>query len=399
MTALDPREVMDPAAREAALFDRLRAQIVAARARAPGWARALAGVAVASLTDRAALARVPVLRKSDLSEMQAADPPFGGLVAHRPDLVFQSPGPIYEPGWVGRDWGRVARALRAAGLARGDVAINCFGYHLTPAGHMLEAGALALGLGVLPGGVGNAEAQARAAADLGVTAYLGTPDFLQTLLDKAVGLGRPLAITRAAVSGGPLFPAMRDAYDAAAVAVVQFYATADLGLIAYETAARDGMVVDEDVIVEIVAPGTGDPLPAGEVGEVVVSVLSADYPLIRFATGDLSAVLPGPCPTGRTGMRLRGWLGRADQAAKVRGMFVRPEQVADIARRHGLGRVRLTIAREGAADTLALAYVGRADAAAVEATAREVLRLRAQVRAVMELPNDGRVIDDTRKFD
>ena len=286
---MDTLETRDPAAREAAQFAALRGQLGDAMARAPGLARHLAGVDAASVTDRAALARLPVLRKSALVEMQRTDPPFGGLTA-RPAAefthMFQSPGPIYEPGMDTPDWWRFARALWAGGLRAGDVVLNCFAYHLTPAGMMFDSGARAIGATVIAGGVGNTEAQVIAAADLGATAYAGTPDFLKVMLEKADEIGRDLAITRAIVGGGPLFPAVRAFYRERGISCLQGYGTADVGSIAYETSAVEGMVVDEGVIVEIVRPGTGDPVPEGEVGEVLVTVLNPDYPLTRFATGD-----------------------------------------------------------------------------------------------------------------
>jgi phenylacetate-CoA ligase len=407
----DDLETRDPGAREAALFDCLRGQIALAQAKAPGLAAHLAGVDPAAVTDRAALARLPVLRKSALAELQKAAPPFGGLTTRAAadfDHVFQSPGPIYEPGMSSApDWWRMARALHAAGFRRGDIAHNVFAYHLTPAGHMMESGARALGCAVLAGGVGNTEAQVTAAADVGVTGYIGTPDFLKVLLDKAAETGRDLSrIRRALVSGGPLFPSLRREYVERGIACLQCYATADVGLIAYETAAMEGMVVDEGVIVEIVRPGTGDPVPDGDVGEVLVTALNPDYPLIRFATGDLSAVLAGASPCGRTSMRIKGWMGRADQTTKVKGMFVRPEQIAEIASRHPeVLKARLTVTRSGEQDAMSLAIEARAPspelAAAVRETMQAVLKLRGEVEADVpgSLPNDGKVIDDIRKYD
>jgi len=407
----DDLEAREAAAREAALFECLRGQIAHAQAKAPGQAAHLAGVDPAVVTGRAALARLPVLRKSALIELQRADPPFGGLTT-RPagafEHVFQSPGPIFEPGQsTTPDWWRIARALHAAGFRAGDIVHNAFSYHLTPGGWILDSGARALGCAVLAGGVGNTEAQVAAAADIGVTGYVGTPDFLKVMLDKAAELGRDLSrIRRALVSGGPLFPSLRQEYRDRGITCLQCYATADVGLIAYETPALDGMVVDEGAIVEIVRPGTGDPVPEGEVGEVLVTALNPDYPLIRFATGDLSAVLPGTSPCGRTNMRIRGWMGRADQTTKVKGMFVRPEQVAEIVARHPeLLKARLTVSRSGEQDSMTLAVEAQSLspelAAAVRATMQAVLNLRGEVEADIpgSLPNDGKVIDDIRKFD
>ncbi|MEM7056702.1 MAG: AMP-binding protein [Pseudomonadota bacterium] len=401
----DDLETRDPAVREASLFDCLRAQLTDAIGKAPGMAAHLGGVDVDSVTDRAALATLPVLRKSSLVEMQKADPPFGGLTA-RPAAefthVFQSPGPIYEPGMDTPDWWRFARALYAGGLRAEDICINCFAYHLTPAGYMFDSGARAIGATVIAGGVGNTEAQVTAAADIGATAYAGTPDFLKVMMEKAEELGRELKIKKAIVGGGPLFPQVRQFYADNGISCVQGYGTADLGSIAYETEAMEGMVVDEGVILEIVRPGTGDPVADGEVGEVLVTLLNADYPLIRFATGDMSAVLAGPCPTGRTNMRIKGWMGRADQTTKVKGMFVRPEQIAAIVERHPeIAKARLTVDRDGDADVMTLAVEGGTDADAIEATMRDILKLRGSVflQEVGSLPNDGKVIDDVRKFD
>ncbi|WP_043814541.1 phenylacetate--CoA ligase family protein, partial [Rubrivivax gelatinosus] len=361
----------------------------------------------------------PVTRKHELLERQAAEraaggDPFGGFaaigwrgigavrVARR---VFQSPGPIYEPEGAAADYWRFGRALRAAGFRAGDLVHNSFSYHLTPAGSMMEGGALALGCAVFPGGVGNTELQLQALAELRADAYAGTPSFLRILLEKAdiAGLRLP-SLRKAAVSGEAFPPALRDAFRARGIEAFQSYATADLGLVAYETEAREGLVLDESVIVEIVRPGTGEPLPDGEVGEVVVTVLNPDYPLIRFGTGDLSAILPGACPTGRSNARIRGWLGRADQTAKVRGMFVHPAQVAEVLRRHPeLGRARLVVEGEMADDrmTLMVECTRRPEglAASIAQTVRDVTKLRAEVELCDpgQLPNDGKVIEDLRR--
>jgi phenylacetate-CoA ligase len=350
-----------------------------------------------------------VLRKAALVEMQREDPPFGGLTT-RPARafthVFQSPGPIYEPGMDTPDWWRFARALWAGGLRPDDTVVNCFAYHLTPAGHMFDSGARAVGATVLPGGVGNTEAQVAAAADLGATAYAGTPDFLKVMIEKADELGRELRITKAIVGGGPLFQSVRQFYADRGISCLQGYGTADLGSVAYESPAMEGMIVDEGAIVEIVRPGTGDPVPEGEVGEVVVSVLNSDYPLMRFATGDLSAVLPGASPCGRTNLRIKGWMGRADQTTKVRGMFVRPEQVDAVVKRHPeVLKARLTVTRAEDQDVMTLAVETQAPspslAAAIAETLRDVVKLRGEVECDIpgSLPNDGKVIDDMRKFD
>ena len=407
----DDLETRDPAVREASQFDCLRTQIAKAQAEAPGMAAHLDGVAAEAVIDRAALSTLPVLRKSVLADLQRATPPFGGLTtrpAAKFDHVFQSPGPIYEPGMTSvPDWWRLARAFHTAGFRRGDIVHNSFAYHLTPAGHMMESGARALGCAVLAGGVGNTEAQVNAAADVRVVGYIGTPDFLKVMLDKATELGRDLsAIKRALVGGGPLFPSLRQEYTDRGIFCLQNYATADVGLIAYETSALEGMVVDEGVILEIVRPGTGDPVPDGEVGEVLVTVLNPDYPLIRFATGDMSAVLAGANPCGRTNQRIKGWMGRADQTTKVKGMFVRPEQIAEILRRHPeIAKARLTVSRVGEQDAMTLTVECETPSPdlvdAVRETMQAVLKLRGEVKADIPgaLPNDGKVIDDIRKFD
>jgi Coenzyme F390 synthetase len=308
----------------------LPAQIANAKGNAAMFGERLRDVDAATITSASDLVRLPVLRKSDLGGAQANSPPFGGmttLAANQFEHVFQSPGPIYEPGRTSRDWWRMGRFLHACGIGPRDIVQNCFSYHMTPAGMMFENAAQAVGAAVFPAGTGQTELQVRAAADLGVTAYTGTPDYLKIILDKADELGIDIsAITRAAVGGGALFPSLRAEYAARGILCLQGYGTADLGNIAYESEAQEGMIVDEGVLVEIVTPGTGNPVAEGEVGEVVVTTLNPDYPLIRFATGDLSAVLPGPSPCGRSNMRIKGWMGRADQTTKFKGMFVRPNR-------------------------------------------------------------------------
>lgn len=402
VTHYDRLETRNPAQREKALMAALAVHVAHAKAVSPHYSQLLAGIDAPAIESRAALARLPLTRKADLAAAQGAAPPFGGLA--RPQglaRLFVSPGPIFEPEGIEADDFRFARALFATGLRAGDVMLNTFAYHFTPAGRMLEAGALALGAGVIPAGPGNTEQQALAIAHFRATAYAGTPEFLKTILEKADALGRDASSLRFGhVSGGAYTPTLRAWYEARGLVVRQSYATADLGVIAYESAGGEGLVVDEGVIVEIVRPGTAESLPDGEVGEVVVTPLRAAYPLIRFATGDLSAVLPGLSPCGRTNMRIRGWLGRADQAAKVRGMFVRPEQLAEILSRHpGLGRLRLVIAREGDADTMVLHAEGPEEAGPrLAETMGTVLKLRGAVRMVPpgSLPNDGRVIEDAR---
>ncbi|MBF9029619.1 phenylacetate--CoA ligase family protein [Rhodobacterales bacterium HKCCE3408] len=400
----DDLETRSAAARAEDIAHALPAQIERARA-LKGYAGTLDGVAAGAVTDRAALAALPVLRKSAIGRAQAGDPPFGGYAArpaHDFAHIFQSPGPIYEPGDVSRDWWRIGRFLSAVGIGRGDIVQNCFGYHLTPAGMIFESGARAVGAAVLPAGVGQTELQVRAAADVGSTAYAGTPDYLKVILDKAAEMGVSLKITKAAVGGGALFPSLRAEYADRGILCLQNYATADLGNIAYESEAQEGMIVDEGVIVEIVRPGTGDPVADGEVGEVVVTTLNPDYPLIRFATGDLSAVMPGESPCGRTNMRIKGWMGRADQTTKIKGMFVRPEQVADFVARHPeIGRARVVATREGEMDAMVVQVEAQgADEARLSASVAEVLKLKGRIEIVApgSLPNDGKVIDDQRSY-
>lgn len=355
------------------------------------------------IDDLSALASLPVLRKSDLVARQTAAPPFGGLPVHNAVHIFQSPGPIYEPGGISHDWWRIGRFLHAVGIGADDVVQNCFGYHLTPAGMIFENGARAVGATILPAGVGQTELQVRAAKDVGSTAYAGTPDFLKAILDKAEETGVELSFKKAAVSGGALFPSLRRYYSDRGITCLQCYATADLGNIAYESPAMEGMIVDEGVIVEIVRPGTGDPVPDGEVGEVVVTSLNPDYPLIRFATGDLSAVLSGQSPCGRTNLRIKGWMGRADQTTKIKGMFVRPEQVAEFVSRHdGVLKARVIADREGEMDVMTVQVEAEGgDVATLSDGVASILKLKGRVEIVApgSLPNDGKVIDDQRKYD
>jgi len=355
---------------------------------------------VAALDD---LASLPVLRKSELSARQKAQPPFGGLPVTNLAHVFQSPGPIYEPGGVSHDWWRMGRFLHACGIGAADIVQNCFGYHLTPAGMIFENGARAVGAAVLPAGTGQTDLQVRAAVDVGSTAYSGTPDYLKVILDRADEMRERLRITKAAVGGGALFPSLRKEYADRGISCLQCYATADLGNIAYESPAMEGMIVDEGVIVEIVRPGTGDPVPEGEVGEVVVTTLNPDYPLIRFATGDLSAVMAGQSPCGRTNLRIKGWMGRADQTTKIKGMFVRPEQVAEFVGRHPeVARARIIATREGEMDAMTVQVETSAgDAAAYQKSVLDVLKLRGRIEIVPKgsLPNDGKVIEDQRRYD
>ena len=416
VNALPPLETRSPEEREAAWMAALPAQVAAAQ-RAPALAERLAGVHPSDIRSRGDLARLPITRKSELLERQrerrSVDALGGfstigwrslrGLSGAR--RVFQSPGPIYEPEGAAPDYWRLSRAMFAAGFRDGDLVHNSFSYHLTPAGSMMETGAHALGCTVFPGGVGNTDLQIEAMGDLRPDAYAGTPSFLRILAERADESGRSIASIQRALVSGEAFPsALRDRFAERGIQAFQCYATADVGLIAYETAAREGLVLDESVIVEIVRPGTGDPVQHGEVGEVVVTVLQPDYPLVRFGTGDLSAFLPGHCPTGRTAPRIRGWLGRADQTAKVRGMFVHPTQVAEVLRRHPEAvRGRLVVAGEMADDRMTLQVECAAPSDGLEqalaTTLREVTKLRGEVVvcAPGSLPNDGRVIDDIRK--
>jgi Coenzyme F390 synthetase len=402
-------ETRDPLVREAELFARFPEQIETARRGAPELARILGDVPSAEIASRAALARLPVLRKSDLAELQKRSPPFGGLGTVSPGQtvhVFASPGPIYELEGREPDFAGLARALFAAGFRRGDLLYNTFSYHFTPAGLMFEAGARALGCAVFPAGVGQTELQAATIADLRPHGYVGTPSFLKIVLEKGRDLGSDhSSLRKALVSGEALPGSLRAAFEEQGIRVSQAYMTADLGVIAYESEAREGLIVNEGILVEIVRPGTGDPVPEGEVGEVVVTSLRVpEYPLLRFATGDLSAVLPGTSPCGRTNMRIRGWLGRADQSAKVRGLFVHPNLIARILRRHPeILRARLVVRRENDADQMTLRCETGSPAAeglarAVAGSIREVCKLRGEVELLPagSLPNDGKVIEDTR---
>jgi phenylacetate-CoA ligase len=403
----DSLEIRDPTLRDRGQSDAL-AGIVKRAMTAPGWAKHLAGIDPRSITSRNALAKLPVLRKSDIADLQKETPPFGGLNVTAPGKarrLLMSPGPVFEPEGEGKDWWGSARALFAAGFRSGDIAHNSFAYHLTPGGFIMEAGAHALGCAVIPGGVGNTEQQLDAIAHYKPSGYVGTPDFLKILLDTAGKTAKDAtSIKRALVSGAALPASLREELGKRGVAVLQCYATAELGVIAYESEARDGMIANETVIVEIVRPGTGDPVVEGEVGEVVVTSFNPDYPMIRLATGDLSALLPGLSSCGRTNMRIKGWMGRADQTAKVKGMFVHPKQVAEVATRHPeLKRLRLVVGREGEQDTMMLlAESAKRDASletAVGATLQSVTKLKGTVKLVApgELPNDGKVIADERK--
>jgi len=408
MSHFDTRETRDPAEREHDLLARLPAQIAHAREHTAAFAKLLADVDPATITTREALAALPVTRKSELLEVQKGARPFGGFAAvgWGPGCarVFASPGPIYEPEGRRPDYWRLARAFFAAGFREGDLVHNTFSYHMTPAGSMMETAAHALGCTVFPGGVGQTEQQLEAIAHLSPNAYTGTPSFLRILIEKADEAGLSVPFTKAFVSGEAFPPSQRDALAARGIGAYQAYATADIGLIAYETPAREGLVIDEDVLVEIVRPGTGDPVPDGEVGEVVVTTFNPDYPLIRFGTGDLSAVLPGTSPCGRTNRRIKGWMGRADQTTKVKGMFVHPGQIATVLKRHPeVARARMVVDNPGLSDRMTLHCEAQGSVALNDAlvnSLREVTKLRADVHFVApgSLANDGKIIDDIRTY-
>ena len=414
MSHWDKSETRSPKARERALMAELPRLVAHAKKRAPGWARILAEVNPAKIKSRAALAKLPVTRKSDLPALQKELPPLGGLNAtpvEKLGKLFISPGPIYDPEGRGKDWWRTARGLFAGGFRAGDRVLNTFAYHFTPAGSMLEAGASAIGCTVIPGGTGHTEQQVAAIRDLRVTAYVGTPSFLKLIVEKADELKVDISsLQKAHVGAEYLPPQLRAGLRQRGINVSQTYASADLGLIAYESVMPDGtvnegMIIDERLILEIVRPGTGDPVKPGEVGEVVITNFNRDYPQIRFGTGDLSAVLPGASPCGRTNVRIKGWMGRADQSTKVRAMFVTPGQVAEVLRRHPeVRRARLVVEGEAGSDRMTLkcevseAISGLGDA--LVATIRDVTKLRGEVELLApgSLPNDGKVIEDKRKY-
>jgi len=411
---LDTSETRSAKDREAALFAALPDFLAEATAAAPGLKQWLDGIDLGRIDSRAALAKLPVLRKPDLMQYQAANPPFGGFVGQRAlkhGRVFLSPGPIWEPQGLGVDPFSSARALYAAGIRAGDIVHNCFAYHMTPGGFVIDEGARALGCLVFPAGTGNTDMQVDGAAALRPKVYTGTPDFLKVILDRAAELGKDVSSYQIGlVSGGALFPSLREEYRQRGITVLQAYATADLGVIAYESAGEDGqphpgMIVNESIIVEIVRPGTGDAVPDGEVGELVVTTFNPAYPLIRFGTGDLSAVLPGQSPCGRTNTRIKGWLGRADQRTKVKGMFVDPKQVAEILRRHPeISRARLVVTREAEQDAMRLLVApapgSQPDTGAIAATLRDATKLGGTVELAdaATLPNDGKVISDERDY-
>ena len=411
----DALEARAPERREAELMAALPAHLAYVMANASGFARILAGMDSAMVNSRAALAKLPVTRKSDLGELQKQMPPLGGLNAtpvEKLAKLFVSPGPVYEPEGLGADWWRTARGLYAGGFRGGDLIANTFAYHFTPAGSMLECGARALGCTVVPTGVGQTEMQVSTISDLRVKGLIGTPSFLKLIVEKADELKADIACLELAQVGGEyLPPALRKGMAERGIRVSQCYASADLGLIAYESlmpdgAVNEGMILDEGLILEIVRPGTGDPVPAGEVGEVVITSFNLDYPLVRFATGDLSAVLSGASPCGRTNVRIKGWMGRADQTTKVRAMFVTPKQVNDVVRRHvGILKARLVVDGETGSErmTLRCEVQGRPEGLAdsIVASIRDVTKLRGEVELLApgSLPNDGKVIEDARKYD
>ena len=405
MVFFDDLETRSGDERAAELADILPSQIARAKALG-GYKTTLADITARDITSATALAQLPVLRKSVLSQAQGSASPLGGFTTRNVTgfgHIFQSPGPIYEPGGIEIDWWRMGRFLHACGIGSGDIVQNCFAYHLTPAGMIFESGARAVGATVLPAGTGQTELQVRAAVDIGTTAYAGTPDYLKVILDAADEMGETLSFTKAAVGGGALFPSLRQEYADRGIACLQCYATADLGNIAYESAAMEGMIVDEGVMVETVTPGTGNLVPDGEVGEVLVTSFNADYPLIRFATGDLSAVMSGTSPCGRSNTRIKGWMGRADQTTKIKGMFVRPEQVAALVARHDeVDRARVVASRQGEMDVMTVRIETEAeDTSIYESSVLSTLKLRGAIELVRpgELPRDGVVIEDQRHYD
>jgi len=406
----DDLETREPDVRERELFIKLSRHIKHARENVPAVGKMLAEFETKDITDRKALAQLPVLRKSELLDRQRSDRPFGGFTTtHNDELqrIFGSPGPIYEPEAGRKDYWRLGRALYAAGFRAGHLVHNSFSYHFTPAGAMLESGAFALGCTVFPAGVGQTELQAQTIADLRPDGYVGTPSFLRIIVEKAVELGLDISsIDRALVSGEALPPSLRSAINSYGISVLQCFAIADIGLIGYESEAQEGLIVDEGIILEIVRPGTGEPVAEGDVGEIVVTTFNEDYPLLRFGTGDLSAIMPGTSPCGRTNVRIKGWMGRADQTAKVKGMFVHPSQINDVIKRHpGIARARLVVENDGMNDIMTLhcesAAASQDLADAITSSLRDVCKLRGGVCfvGVGSLPNDGVVIEDKRTYE
>jgi phenylacetate-CoA ligase len=411
MDYYDDLEIRDPEQRERALFGALPGQIHHAKAATTYFATLLKDVDPGAIRDREALAGLPVTRKSDLIRLQQESPPFAGMTAVATGTlgrVFSSPGPIYDPQGARGDFWRFGRALFAAGFRRGELVHNTYAYHFTPAGFMMDLAAQAVGCAVFPAGTGQTELQVEAIASLKPAGYAGTPSFLKIILEKADELKADVgSLKKASVSGEALLPPIRDLLGSRGIDVRQSYGTADLGLIAYETVPMGGLVVDEGVIVEILRPGTGDPVAEGTVGEVVVTTLCNEYPLIRFATGDLSAIATGRSPCGRTNMRIKGWMGRADQATKVKGMFVHPSQVDRVVKRHPeILKARLTVEHDAEHnDRMRLRCEvrnrGEALSQAIADSVRDVCKLRGEVEFADpgSLPNDGKVVEDLRKYD
>lgn len=406
----DELETQDSDTRQQAMIKAVAAQVAHAKNNTVAYGKILADINPDDLTSIEAITQLPLTRKSELIDLQAAARPFGGLAAVKPPElthIFASPGPIYEPGSKREDFWRFSRSLFATGFRKGDVVHNCFSYHFVPAGLMLESGAHALGCAVIPAGVGQTELQVQTIADLKPDGYVGTPSFLKIILEKADGMGADVSsLKKALVSGEALPPPLREGFKKRGIQVLQCYATADLGVIAYETEAMEGLIIDEGVYVEIVRPGTGELVPDGEVGEVVVTSLNPDYPLIRFATGDLSAIMDGTSPCGRTNRRIKGWMGRADQTAKVRGMFIHPEQVDKVIKRHPeITRARLIVDWVNESDSITLQYESDSQSAeldnAIANSIRDICKVRGNAAQVTPgtLPNDGKVIDDIRKYD
>ncbi len=405
----DALETRTPADREQALIQAVAKQVAHAKENTTAYASLLKDIDPSSINSTDDIAKLPITRKSELIELQKKDQPFGGLTDRNIKLshIFASPGPIYEPGTKKEDFARFARSLHAAGFRAGGIAHNCFSYHFTPAGIMFDSGAHAMGCVVIPAGTGQTELQVQTIADLKPDSYIGTPSFLKIILDKAESLGSDVSsITKALVTGEALPPSIREGFAEKGIAVCQCYSSADLGLIAYESSEQEGLIIDEGIYLEIVRPGTGDPVPDGEVGEVIVTSFNPEYPLIRFATGDLSAIMDGQSPCGRTNKRIKGWMGRADQTAKVRGMFVHPEQVDKVFKRHPeLSKVRLVVGWENESDQLTLKC--ETDQASKELnnsvcnSIRDICKVRGDVEFVDtgSLPNDGTIIEDARKYD
>lgn len=394
--------------REKELFDDIAGKIEDVMERLPGWRDRFAGIDVSAVKDRESFAALPVLRKPELMEAQAENPPFGQFVDTgqiNGCRIFMSPGPVWEAQAPGADPWLAARSFHAAGVRSGDIVHCSIGYTVTPGGAILDEGIRALGAVTYPAGVGNTEAQVEAIATLKPSCYAGTPDYLQVILDKADDMGKDVSsIKRGFVSGGALFPSMRTAYAQRGINVMQGYATADIGAIAHETMHEgelvEGMVCNENLTVEIVRPGTDDPVAEGEVGEIVVTSFNKAYPLIRFGTGDMSAVIPEPSPCGRTNMRIRGWMGRADQRTKVKGMFVDPKQIDQLVKNiDGLERARLIVVREDSQDAMILQAVGEnLNENGIAEQLSTITKLKGKVEVVENLPNDGKVIDDQRDY-